>query len=193
MLAKDALFDFACDQDVTKMPQRGRGHHCAQCEKTVIDTSRLTPEQAVELARGARPGICVSYGFDQQKRLLFRGPAGAGVAVTLAAFLAACTPSSSSQDDSPADAISLDGTPVPDVEANLREAHVLAGEPPLQPAEKEKAPCDPPPTEKPQLKRDEQGKVHLPVVAPSTKRAPEHPQPLPLAGAPRVHAPSQEE
>ncbi len=94
LIPASRLFRFACPEDVTRMPERPAGHHCASCHKTVVDMSRLTPAEAIQVAQTAPPSTCVSYAFAEDGSLLFRSGrrVGGTVAIALSAFLAACNP-----------------------------------------------------------------------------------------------------
>jgi hypothetical protein len=88
----DALFRFACRENVEKMPETEGGHHCDRCTKTVVDLSQLTEPEARSLVRRGDPKTCVSYLVDGRGDLVFRAPRATGtLAIGLAAFLAACS------------------------------------------------------------------------------------------------------
>ncbi len=76
------------------MPAQKGGHHCKSCQKTVVDMSQLTPEEAVAKVRTSPKSTCVSYAFAADGRLVFRAAkrASGTVVLTMAAFLAACQP-----------------------------------------------------------------------------------------------------
>jgi len=94
LIPASRLFRFHCPEDVTRMAERPAGHHCASCHKIVVDMSRLTPAEAIQIARTAPPSTCVSYAFAEDGSLLFRSGrrVGGTVAIALSAFLAACDP-----------------------------------------------------------------------------------------------------
>jgi hypothetical protein len=85
------LLRYECPEDLSLMPERGAGHHCAACDKTVVDMGRLTLVDAVKARRAAGPGVCSSY-LRQDGALVFRAArrAGGSVVISVAAFLAAC-------------------------------------------------------------------------------------------------------
>src|SRR3954469_21492093 len=85
------LLRYECPEDRALMPKRGSGHHCAACDKTVVDMGRLTLVEAVETVRAAGAGTCSSY-LMRDGALVFRAArrAGGGVVISVAAFLAAC-------------------------------------------------------------------------------------------------------
>jgi hypothetical protein len=85
------LLRYECPEDRALMSERGRGHHCAACDKTVVDMGRLTLVEAVKARRAAGAGSCSSY-LLREGRLVFRAARRAGgcVVISVAAFLEAC-------------------------------------------------------------------------------------------------------
>ena len=85
------LLRYECPEDRALMPERASGHHCAACDKTVVDMARLTLLEAVEAVRAAPAGTCSSYVL-RDGALVFRAArrTGGSVVISIAAFLAAC-------------------------------------------------------------------------------------------------------
>ncbi len=90
------------------MPERGGGHHCAACNKTVVDMTRLTLLEAVETARVAPVGTCSSYAL-RDGALVFRASrrTGGSVVISIAAFLAACHSNAPTQESVKAESSAL--------------------------------------------------------------------------------------
>ncbi len=82
-----------CSERWEDMLPRGEGRHCASCEKTVVDLTRVTRRQAEQLVREKGGALCVRLAEDERGELVFRSerkrlPVFAPVA--LASLLAAC-------------------------------------------------------------------------------------------------------
>jgi hypothetical protein len=89
-----------CHEDWNRMTPNERGRHCAACDKTVVDVTRMGPRGGgeylrrlpAELAAGAK--VCVHAHADARGRLL--SPAQRrlltnGLAAVLAVAIAGCT------------------------------------------------------------------------------------------------------
>ncbi len=83
-----------CDVPYDAMTPRGRGRHCADCDRVVVNVSALTERQALSLFRERGGDLCGYVQHDGGGNPLFRPEPRAGVAMgaLLAGALAACEP-----------------------------------------------------------------------------------------------------
>ncbi|MBA3710729.1 MAG: hypothetical protein H0W83_18135 [Planctomycetes bacterium] len=88
-----------CHEDWSRMAPNERGRHCASCDKTVVDVTRMAPQAGAnylrrlpgELAAGAK--VCVHAHADARGRLLSpvtRRLLTNGLATVLAMTIAGC-------------------------------------------------------------------------------------------------------
>src|SRR4051812_18662002 len=86
----------ACSEDWAAMRPSGDGRHCGQCDKTVIDLSRMTRSQAERRIRaGGRGEMCVRLAEDERGEAVFRSERRRLPLLSPLAFaglLAACAP-----------------------------------------------------------------------------------------------------
>jgi hypothetical protein len=94
-----------CQEDWSAMTPRGEGRHCARCESTVIDMTRMTRAHAVAIAREQGGKVCGRVRANARGEAVFApepSPFGL-VPVALAGLLAACAPDEAAQE--PADVV----------------------------------------------------------------------------------------
>ncbi len=178
------LFSFQCPENVGAMPEANGGHYCGRCEKVVLDLGEATLPEAVATIRGAKKGTCVSYGVASDGRLLFKDRSRGAVAITVAAFLAAChgQPADSAHDGSASSAAASTGMTRGEVAPPLRPIPVgvpeptdrLAGAPPVENYEVPEPTT--PPAKWPSA-TDEPPRDPSPPVAPPSPPRPTHPRP----------------
>ncbi len=137
LISASRLLRYECPENRSLMPQRGRGHFCAACDKEVVDMARLTLAEAVDAVRKAPPRTCSSY-VVQNGALAFRAARrrGGTVVISVAAFLAACQSNAPSHEAAAAALRAAPGAspssstlPLASVVAALPSAEVVAPEP----------------------------------------------------------------
>lgn len=176
------LFSFQCPENVGAMPEASGGHYCGRCEKVVLDLGEATLPEAVATIRGAKKGTCVSYGVATDGRLLFKDRSRGAVAITVAAFLAAChgQPADSAQGNLEPNHATLEGTtvgkiaPAEPVGPEFSPPERLAGAPPVENYEVPEPTT--PPAKWPSAS-DEPPRDPPPPVAPPSPPRPTHPRP----------------
>ncbi|MCB9595699.1 MAG: hypothetical protein H6719_23455 [Sandaracinaceae bacterium] len=100
---------FRCHNRWADLTPRGAGRHCAECDTTVIDLSRLTRREAL---RRTAKGACVRLRYDAEGAPIFRAePTRRGGLVVAAALLGGCA---SAPDASPAPPVARFESPPPE-------------------------------------------------------------------------------
>jgi hypothetical protein len=98
-----------CRESWDAMERRGPGRHCARCDRTVLDLTRLTERDALRALRRDPDGggRCVRFLATDEGDLVFRRdrrrPGAASLVAAAAIGLAACRPGSGGDGGAPTD------------------------------------------------------------------------------------------
>ncbi len=97
----------ACREDWSAMTPRGEGRHCARCQSTVIDLTRVTRAQAERLVREHGGRVCGRVRADERGDAVFAPePVRRGIVpVAIAGVLAACSAEPTAADATAPDAL----------------------------------------------------------------------------------------